>query len=52
LLVSARAIAVHPAGALAGVWAHATPLVRLASDHRPVCAALHPAVAAAHARSG
>ena len=36
------AIAVHPGDALQGVWAHATPLARVASDHRPVCAMLRP----------
>lgn len=34
------AVAVHPAAHLQAVWAHATPLARVASDHRPVCAAL------------
>jgi endonuclease/exonuclease/phosphatase family metal-dependent hydrolase len=36
------AIAVNPGFALHTVWAHATPLACLASDHRPVCAELRP----------
>jgi endonuclease/exonuclease/phosphatase family metal-dependent hydrolase len=39
-LLRLDAIAVHPAAHLQAVWAHATPLARIASDHRPVCAAL------------
>jgi endonuclease/exonuclease/phosphatase family metal-dependent hydrolase len=34
------AIAAHPGVALARVWAHGSPLARMASDHRPVCAEL------------
>jgi endonuclease/exonuclease/phosphatase family metal-dependent hydrolase len=34
------AIAVDPGYALRGVWAHASRLARVASDHRPVCADL------------
>jgi len=34
------AIAVAPGFALVHVWAHGSPLARLASDHRPVCAEL------------
>jgi endonuclease/exonuclease/phosphatase family metal-dependent hydrolase len=34
------AIAAYPGHALRLAWAHASPLARVASDHRPVCAAL------------
>ena len=36
------AIAVHPGDAIQRVWAHRTPLARIASDHLPVCAELRP----------
>jgi endonuclease/exonuclease/phosphatase family metal-dependent hydrolase len=36
------AIAAHPADALRRVWAQTTRLARVASDHLPVCAELHP----------
>jgi endonuclease/exonuclease/phosphatase family metal-dependent hydrolase len=36
------AVAAYPGVALARVWAHGSPLARMASDHRPVCAELRP----------
>ena len=41
-LLRLDAIAAHPGGSLHRVWAHTTPLARIASDHRPVCAELRP----------
>ena len=39
-LLPLDAIGVFPGDALQAIWAHASPLSRVASDHRPVCAAL------------
>jgi endonuclease/exonuclease/phosphatase family metal-dependent hydrolase len=39
-LLRLDAIAVSPGDSLEALWAHSTPLARLASDHRPVCAAV------------
>ena len=39
-LLRLDAIAVDPGFALVATWAHGSPLARVASDHRPVCAEL------------